>query len=511
MNTIRRHFPFLLLATVVAILFFLGIQNELFRDWDECLYAQYCREMSAQNHYLTNLWNDYIDMQKPPLYSWVLIPFAVLAPQELWLRLPNVIGSIGILLLVYLFCARYFSRTVGFLSALVLLSAEVFVINSLHLNTDILYTFFLVAGVWAWIETKHITKIKYQHSYLLPYLAGLLIGIATMMKGLSSISFLIAIGAVSVLFPAKNSIRQYAKLLLAWALTVVPWHLITLLTYDDRFIKVYIFDNIIKRARYPIENHRERIWFYGVLAVKELMPWIFVSFGALIQLGKIITTYLGGKKKRWKMLHSALAKHQVLIAVMVLVALPLLSITRAQTRVAWYILPIYPFLSIYIAYNLVLVVQFIRDKTPLRTVKYSMQILISLLSLALLADAGRLIVHETRILEPRQEPSLNRQVQQAIQKTTYPTLTYLVPFGERQGRKYLPENEQIDMTWVYGGNPCMVYYGEKKTNFIYTKEEFEQILKDTSGLFLVENGDKNYSEGHRILYHNPEYTLFVIE
>lgn len=511
MNTIRRHFPFILLAAAVAILFFIGIQKELFRDWDECLYAQYAREMSCHHHFLTNLWNSYIDMQKPPLYSWLLIPLVSLSPQELWLRLPNVAGAVGILTLIYLFCARYFSRTVGFLAALVLLTGEVFVINSLHLNTDILYTFFLLAGVWAWIETKHITKIKYQHSYLLPYLAGLLIGIATMMKGLSSLSFLIAIGVVSVVFPGKNSIRQYGKLLIAWALTVVPWHLITFLTYDDRFIKVYILDNIIKRARFPIENHRERLWFYGVLAIKELMPWIFVSFAAVIQLGTIPYKYLRGKKKRWKTMYGALTKHQILIALLILIAVPLLSISRAQTRVAWYILPIYPFFAIYIAYNLVLVAQYIREKTPLHKVKYSMQILIILLSAGLLFDAGQLIMHETHMFEGVQNPSLNRQVQQVIQKTPYPTLTYLVPFGERQGRKYLPENEQIDMTWVYGGNPCMVYYGQKKTNYIYTKEEFEQILKHKSGLFLVENGDKAYSEGHRVLYQNPEYTLFTVK
>ncbi len=511
MNTIRRHLPFILLAAAVATLFFLGIQKEPFRDWDECLYAQYAREMSTHGHYLTNLWNSYIDMQKPPLYSWLLILFTKLTPQELWLRLSNVAGAIGILTLAYLFCARYFSRTVGFLAALVLLTAEVFVINSLHLNTDILYTFFLLAGVWAWIETKHITKIKYQHSYLLPYLAGLLIGIATMMKGLSSLSFLIAIGAVSILFPGKNSIRQYGKLLIAWALTVVPWHVITFFTYDDRFIKVYILDNIIKRARFPIENHRERIWFYGVLATKELMPWIFVSFAAIVQLGAIMLKYLKGKKRRWKTMYGALAKHQILIAIIVLVAVPLLSITRAQTRVAWYILPIYPFFAIYIAYNLVLVTQFVREKTPLHTIKYSMPILITLLSVGLLFDAGQLILRETRALEGPQHHSLNRQVQQVIQKTSYPTLTYLVPFGERQGRKYLPENEQIDMTWVYGGNPCMVYYGQKKTNYIYTKEEFEQILKYKSGLFLVENGDKAYSEGHHVLYRNSEYTLFTVK
>jgi hypothetical protein len=57
----------------------------------------------------------------------------------------------------------------------------------------------------------------------------------------------------------------------------------------------------------------------------------------------------------------------------------------------------------------------------------------------------------------------------------------------------------------------MVYYGQKKTDYIYTTEHFEKIVSRNKGLFLVENGDKKYSDGHRILYTNPEYTLFVVE
>jgi 4-amino-4-deoxy-L-arabinose transferase-like glycosyltransferase len=451
---VKRHGAFVLLIVVAAAAFIQGVGKELFWDWDECLYAQYGREMSKTGHFISNIWNGYLDLQKPPLYSWLLIPLTQLQKPEFWLRFPNVVASLALLIAVYMFCTRYFSRVVGYIAVLILLCAEAFVIYSLHLDTDLLFTLFLFLGIWAWIEAKHFSKIKYQNSYLLPYVAGLFIGLATMFKGLSSLSFLIAMGVATVLFPAKNSIKQYLQLLLAWALTIVPWHMLALLNYDGHFVKVYIFDNIIKRSRYPIEFHRERIWFYAALMLKELFPWILLAVAAPLELVAAIFKYLKQKKRSWKTFHSGtLSKYQIIITIALLILIPLASITRVQTRIAWYIIPVYPFIAIYLAYGAVLTIQCLSTKTLLSKLPRVQQVLIGALCLGLLFDAGSLIVRETHLLQTTTDISMRNQAALAVQKTSYPTLTYLVPFGERQARVYLPPTEQIDMTWVYGGNP----------------------------------------------------------
>ncbi len=136
-------------------------------------------------------------------------------------------------------------------------------------------------------------------------------------------------------------------------------------------------------------------------------------------------------------------------------------------------------------------------------------LLTGFITLALMIDASLIIAKHTKLFEPVANIGYRNMAAQAVQKTNYKTLTYLVAFGERQGKLYTPVEETIDMTWVYGGNPCMVYYGGKKTDYIYTTNEFEILLKSRRGLFLVENGDKKYSEGNTIIYTNSEYTLFV--
>ena len=143
-NLLKRHFPFLLLLTTIATVMALGISRELFWDWDECLYAQYCREMGRSSHYLTNIWNQYIDLQKPPLYTWLLR--LVYSPDntELRLRLVNVIASLAILTTAYSFCVRYFSRLTGIFAVLLFMATDVYVVYSTHLSTDVVFTAFLL-------------------------------------------------------------------------------------------------------------------------------------------------------------------------------------------------------------------------------------------------------------------------------------------------------------------------------------------------------------------------------
>ena len=64
------------------------------------------------------------------------------------------------------------------------------------------------------------------------------------------------------------------------------------------------------------------------------------------------------------------------------------------------------------------------------------------------------------------------------------------------------------MTWVYGGNGCMVYYGDKKTDYVYEVPRFEQLLKTQHGLFLISTQDAQYAEGSKILFRNAEYILY---
>ena len=335
---------FLFIFAFFAFSMLLHLGRDLLFDWDECLYGQYAKEMVQSGHFLTNIWNGYIDLQKPPLYSWLLQLPLLFGRNEFTLRILTVFGALGIITSTYLFAKKYFSEFVAILSVLILLCAELFVIYSTKMTTDMLYTLFIFLGVWSWLHSgqKGVSRSKI---YVL--CSGILFGLAIMVKGIGALQFLLALFIALFLNFNKKRLLDFIRVCAICAAVVIPWHLITYLTYGDRFIKVYIFDNIIKRSRYPIEFHRERIWFYFVLLYRELSPWIFAFF-----IFPITSFFNLLKTKKW-----GFKKYEMVYTILLLIIIPLASITRVQTRIAWYALPIYPFLAIYLAYNLDLLIR----------------------------------------------------------------------------------------------------------------------------------------------------------
>ncbi|MEK7071220.1 MAG: glycosyltransferase family 39 protein, partial [Patescibacteria group bacterium] len=166
---------FLFIFAFFAFSMLLHLGRDLLFDWDECLYGQYAKEMVQSGHFLTNIWNGYIDLQKPPLYSWLLQLPLLFGRNEFTLRILTVFGALGIITSTYLFAKKYFSEFVAILSVLILLCAELFVIYSTKMTTDMLYTLFIFLGVWSWLHSgqKGVSRSKI---YVL--CSGILFGLA---------------------------------------------------------------------------------------------------------------------------------------------------------------------------------------------------------------------------------------------------------------------------------------------------------------------------------------------
>lgn len=480
MNRIKQNAPFIIIVLTVGFFFLFRLGRDMLWDWDECLYGQYAKEMLRTGHYLTNIWNGYIDLQKPPLFSWLLLIPTVFHQQEFGLRLVNVIMSMGLLTSVYLFAKQFFDRSVALLSVVLLLTAEVFVIYSLKLSTDMTYTLFLFLGVWTWLSNKRWS----------PWIAGILFGLAAMTKGIGVVQFLGALFLALFLDFKKERLLRFIKMCTTTLLFALPWHLAAYAEHGSRFIKVYILDNVIKRSRYPIEFHRERVWFYANLIYRELMPWLPVAIAfPILKLRSLLNV----------------KKNEMMFTMLLLIIIPFIGITRVQTRIAWYALPIYPFLAIYLAYCAHLLIDFLAKKN------HGVRVTLSYLILLLVAyDAGRLILNETRFSQATRLTDARQEVALQVARQPQRHLTYLVPFGERQAKVILPPEETIDMTWVYGGNGCMVYYGDKQTEYVYEIPLFEKRLKTVNGLYLISAQDAQYAAGKKIIFQNADFILFSL-
>ncbi|MFS8159584.1 MAG: ArnT family glycosyltransferase, partial [Candidatus Roizmanbacteria bacterium] len=393
MKFFHKNWQFILIFVSSAFFMFSRLGRDLLTDWDECLYGQYVKEMGLTGHFMTNIWNGYLDFQKPPLYSWLVqIPYKLFGSSEFSLRLLSVLCALGILTAVYGIASQYFSKRIALFSALILSTAEVFVIYSMKMNTDMLYVLLLICAVWAWL-------LSYKKSSF-SYIAGLLFGLAVMAKGIGSVQFIGTLVFTLLLNPSKERFYNYVKMGLTTVAVILPWHIYMYLNYSPDFIRIYFFENILKRSKYPIEFHRERWYYYFVLLFKELRPWIFLSIvGPIIIVIKWVGFTRLGKdfRKILNQIQDDLRRNEILYTIVLLVVLPLLSITKVHTKLAWYILPIYPFLSIYLAYCLDQIIVSLGKAVKNTQTRINVKLILTIItSVFLITDAGRLYLNEVK-------------------------------------------------------------------------------------------------------------------
>lgn len=486
-NILKKYWLLLIILSTVGFFFTSRLGRDLLWDWDECIYAGYATSMKLSGNFFHNVWNGMSIFDKPPLYIWILQLPLLIKNNEFFLRLPTVVGSLTLLTAIYVFSERFFSRRVAVLAALLMLTGEVFIIYSTKITTDIFFTLFIFLACMSWLFTRKAVS------------TGLFFGLAMMVKGPGVAPYMLALFLTLFLNIKRSHFVDFFKMVVMFLVIGLPWHLYAFLTHGKEFVQMYAIDNLYKRSTFPIEFHRERAWFYFTLLYRELSPWLFA----------VIVFPLLNVKKYFEGIRKEIVKNQIVYTLILLIILPLLSITKVQTRIAWYILPLYPFIAIYLAYCLNLALDFVSEKFPKKKRYLVLNTLYFILVTLLILDAGRLILNETkfnkseRTIEPRYEVILEAR------KQPQSSLNYLVAYGERQAPIILPPEEELTYTWWYGGNACAVYYSEKKVNYFYEEKEFGNVLNKGNGLFLISNLDSKYSEGKKILFRNSEYTLFT--
>ena len=125
-------------------------------------------------------------------------------------------------------------------------------------------------------------------------------------------------------------------------------------------------------------------------------------------------------------------------------------------------------------------------------------------------DAGRLMINETRLTKSGPDISPRYKTLKEVAKVEGDTLDYLVQYSERRGWETLSKNLTTSTTFIYGGNPCAVYYTGKKVNYYYEIKKFQERVKKGGGLYLLENGDLWTVKDLPVkkIYGNLDFTLF---
>ncbi|MBD0369748.1 MAG: glycosyltransferase family 39 protein [Pyrinomonadaceae bacterium] len=318
----------LFLIAIVALLWKLGAGS--LAAWDEAIYAQVSKEMLSRRDWLTLHWQYKPWFEKPPLLMWMTALFySLFGVSEFTARLASALSGLALLWVTYLIGRLSHGRRVGLLSAIVLLTCYHFLSFSRFGTMDVMLALFTCVAVYAYLRLREDENQRWW------YLIWCSCALALMAKGAGGIIAPASI-LLALIFDRRFAYAVRAKhfwlaSLLA-VLIVAPWHALMYLWYGRVFVDEYIGYHIIERSTRTLEGHPSSYLYFVGKLVDGFFPWCLVVPFAVFSF---VRRNLKERSQSWVLL--------------ILAALVFGVYTLIPTRRPWYIVPLYPALSIMIA------------------------------------------------------------------------------------------------------------------------------------------------------------------
>jgi len=326
----------LLLFIILLVLFLPGLGRKDFYSRGEPREALVAQSMLRSGNFVLGTGYSETIPSKPPLLHWIISTFSwpLGRVTEFSARLPSALASIILVFIFYRFLLSRVDASHAFTAAIVLATSAEWFRSSGTARVDLLLSALLAGALltfFAWVEKPS--------SKQLILLTGLL-ALATLTKGPVA---LILPGASMFMFLVLSKVRWFRAIRVPLAVCLVAllvsaiWYLAAYLLQGEVFWNKFYYENIARfTSSMHDEPHNHSIpYLFGTLVV-GFMPWsLFIIFGLL-------------NKSRWKIgacikdIPTSLWRYSLIIIVSFLL---FYSIPASKRSV--YLLPIYPFISIY--------------------------------------------------------------------------------------------------------------------------------------------------------------------
>jgi 4-amino-4-deoxy-L-arabinose transferase-like glycosyltransferase len=320
----------LLLAAV--IIFSLNLGGLPLRDWDEGTVAQVAREIwrapTDSWRWLYPTIGDEPYLNKPPLMHWLLaLAYSIAGVNEWTSRFPGaMLTAISVPLLYGVGREVFHRRLPAVFSALVYLTMLPVVRHGRLAMLDGAVVCFFLVTIWCLLRSRRNLR------YCLG--VGMGLGLICLTKGILGL----LLGAIALVFIFWDTPR----LLTSWYLwvgiligsaPVALWYAAQWWHYGQFFQDHAIVNQSLSRIWTAVENHQAPPWYYLLEILKYSWPWlIFLPQGS-------INTW-ANRNWSWAKL------------VLVWGGVYLLAISVMETKLPWYVLPIYPAIALAVGVQL---------------------------------------------------------------------------------------------------------------------------------------------------------------
>lgn len=329
MRSSRRDI--IILGALALLVLAPGATSGSLADWDEAIYAEVALQYHLTGDWLHPSWNGAPWYHKPPLAMWLTAAaYALAGVGEGTARLFSVLCGIGGVLATYGIARSTLGRPVALISALILLSTPHYFLFGKLAMLDAPLTCFLTLGFLAYWRAQSDPR------WLLA--AGAAFATALMIKGAAAVIGPLAVTLHASLHrPSQLIGSRWLWLGLAVGLGIaLPWHLYQHIEVGAAFWDQYFFYHTLLRTREAIEGHTGGPAYYLEVLVRRQRPWF------LLALPAVLYCVFVARRERSKQLSLFLCWITAVVG----------AVMTVQTRIAWYLLPIYPALSICTAFAL---------------------------------------------------------------------------------------------------------------------------------------------------------------
>jgi 4-amino-4-deoxy-L-arabinose transferase-like glycosyltransferase len=313
----------------LAIVWLLTIQIRPMLDPDEGRYAEIPREMLTTGNWVTPRLDGLKYFEKPALQYWATAALYGIVGLSNWSsRLWTVGLGFACLPLVYAWVARLYSRRAALMAVVLLAMSPYFGLIG-HLNLlDAGFAFWMCATVLAFARAQSATaRSREERNWMLLCWAAAALAVLT--KGI--VVFVLAGGALIAYCLAERDLRTWRRmhfglgvpLFLALA---TPWFIVVSLRNPD-FAPFFFVHEHFQRFLTKEAQRVEPWWYFLALLVIGALPWL--------------TALLRATAASWR--ESGLESgFKPLKFILVFSALTLVFFSLSDSKLATYILPMFP-------------------------------------------------------------------------------------------------------------------------------------------------------------------------
>lgn len=285
--TKHKTVPYLLLAALCIVLFFLNLGKTPLIGLDEALYAETSREMVESGNHIVPTYNGRPFFDKPPLGYWLqAVSIKVFGATSFAVRLPSAIAATALVFATVLAGTWLYSTEVGLFAGFALATAVYTLPLARLCSLDQLFTLSITLALISFALAYLGGRYRW---YVLLWVAT---GASILTKGPAGGVVVLAVIGIYVLArrlwgvsshvteTPRARTHKYASHVLGLVLFVivtVPWYFLVQHETNGAFLREFLLHQNLQRAMGTDFHHNMPFWFYLPIYMAGFFPWsIFI-------------------------------------------------------------------------------------------------------------------------------------------------------------------------------------------------------------------------------------------